>query len=268
MEPVAVEPVDLDAYFARIGYTGAREPTLANLQAIHLAHATQVPFENLDILLGKSIKIDLPSLQQKIVQQRRGGYCFEQNLLLAAVLEQLGFRVTRLSARVRFMVQHVLPRTHTVLKVEIDGQSWLADVGFGGWGLLQPIALQTEELQRQFLWQYRLRREGDYWVLSAPVPETWIDLYAFTMEPHLPVDYEPANWFVSTHPDSIFVRGIIAQRALPEERWLLRGHELTVVRAGGQESRILAGNDELLSVLAKRFLLDFPPGTEFRAESV
>src|SRR5438552_5613549 len=127
----------LDAYLARIGYTGPREPTPAVLEAVHLAHATHIPFENLDIQLGRPILLDLASLQAKLVHGRRGGYCFEQNTLFAAALEQLGFRVTRLAARVRIGATRLSPRTHMTLKVDVDEGSWLADVGFGGAGLLE-----------------------------------------------------------------------------------------------------------------------------------
>src|SRR3954464_14618414 len=96
------ELFDLDAYLARIEYSGPRDATAKTLRAVHRAHATHIPFENLDILLGKSIPLDLPSLQRKLVHDRRGGYCFEQNALLAAALESLGFKITRLAARVRF----------------------------------------------------------------------------------------------------------------------------------------------------------------------
>src|SRR2546422_1681671 len=118
--------IDLDAYFTRIGYAGVRRPTMETLRALHLAHATHISFENLDVLLGRPILLDLESLQAKLVRGRRGGYCFEQNALFAAVLERLGFTVTRLAARVRMGVTRVLPRTHMALAVEVDGGSWLA----------------------------------------------------------------------------------------------------------------------------------------------
>src|SRR5436190_17504254 len=125
-----VEPaVDLDAYFARIGYMGERIPTAATLRALHLAHTTHIPFENLDVLLGRPIQIDLNSIQTKLVRDHRGGYCFEQNGLFAAALEQLGFQVTRIAGRARHLTTRVLPRTHMILKVEVDEASWIADVG-------------------------------------------------------------------------------------------------------------------------------------------
>src|SRR5262249_40888697 len=131
MDP-ANTTLDLDAYRQRIGYTGELAPTRAVLEALHLAHATHVPFENLDIQLGRPIRIDLESLQSKLVCGRRGGYCFELNTLFAAVLERTGFRVTRLAARVRLSATRLLPRTHMLLRVEAGGAAYLADVGFGG----------------------------------------------------------------------------------------------------------------------------------------
>ena len=142
-------PVDLDAYLARIGYRERLDPTVETLRGLHFAHATQIPFENLDILLGRSIVLDLESLQKKLVERRRGGYCFEQNTLFAAVLESLGFAVTRLAARVRFGATSIRPRSHMLLSVEIDGEPWLADVGFGGEGLLHPVPLDKANTIQQ-----------------------------------------------------------------------------------------------------------------------
>src|SRR5262245_53404654 len=133
------QPLDLDADRHRIGYTGPLTPTRETLAGLHLAHATHIPFENLDILLGRPIRLDLEALQAKLVRGRRGGYCFEQNTLFAAALERVGFPVTRLAARVRLGATGVRPRTHMLLKVDLEGASFLADVGFGGEGLLQPL---------------------------------------------------------------------------------------------------------------------------------
>src|SRR5881398_483010 len=121
-----ISALDLDAYLARIGYQGGLSPTAAVLKALHSAHVFSIPFENLDILLGRPILLDLESLQAKLVHGKRGGYCFEQNLLFAAVLEQLGFAVTRLAARVRRGAARLLPRTHMTLRVEVEGAAWLA----------------------------------------------------------------------------------------------------------------------------------------------
>jgi N-hydroxyarylamine O-acetyltransferase len=258
--------VDLDAYVARIGYAGDLRPTRAVLQRLHRAHATHIPFENLDILLGRPIRLDLESLQAKLVHRKRGGYCFEQNELLAAVLEHLGFAVTRLAARVRVGANRVSPRTHMLLRVDVEGTPWLADVGFGGAGILEPVPLAPGQEAHQDAWAYRVTESAGLWVLQSLDRGDWHDLYAFTMEPQHPVDYEVANYYVSTHPDSIFVRQVTAQRPSPEARYILRGRELTTQRPGSETSRTIVDNEELLQVLAETFGLVFPRGTRFVAD--
>ncbi len=258
------DALDLDAYLRRIGHQGAREPTLATLEALHLAHATHIPFENLDILLGRPIRIDLESLQAKLVAGGRGGYCFEQNTLFAAVLRALGFEVTLLAARVRFGATRILPRTHMVLKVRSEGADWLADVGFGAAGLLLPVRFGEGEEVRQFAWAYRLVEETGQWVLRSLRDGAWTELYAFTLEPQLAVDFEVANHYVSTHPQSRFVQTLTAQRVAPEERRTLVNRDLSIDRAGGTEWRTLSDDDELLALLADSFDLRFPAGTRFR----
>src|SRR3954463_2712152 len=137
---------DFDAYFARIGYPGPRTPTLDVLHAITAAHAQSIPFENLDVLLGRPIELEVESLFRKLVTERRGGYCFEQNGLLLHVLGTLGFDAKPLSARVRLQRPRdfVPPRTHMFVRVEIDGEVWLTDVGVGGASLTSAIRLHAD----------------------------------------------------------------------------------------------------------------------------
>jgi N-hydroxyarylamine O-acetyltransferase len=245
-------PLDLQAYLSRIDYRDPLRHDLATLEALHLAHATHIPFENLAIHLGQPIRLDLASLQAKLVGDERGGYCFEHNSLFAAVLEELGFRVTRLAARVRFGATRVLPRTHMLLEVEVEGRAWLADVGFGAGGLLTPIPLAAREVVRQPLDTYRLEREGEVWVLQAARGADWCDVYAFTREPQLPVDFELASYFTSTHPESIFVRSLTAQRQSLDTRWTLRNRDLVVEAAGRAEKRLIE-SAELGSLLTDTF---------------
>ena len=258
----AAPPLDIDTYFRRIDYAGARQPTLRTLTDLHLAHATHIPFENLDVFLRRPIRIDLPSIQSKLVYDNRGGYCYEQNLLFAAVLERLGFSVTLLAARVRFGAQRILPRTHMLLAVDIEGDCWLADLGFGSCGLLVPIPLRAGEFQ-QFAWTYRLERESELWLLRAPVGGVWQDLYVFTLEPQLPVDFEPPNHYVSTHPDSRFVQTLTVQRVATDSRRVLRNDCLTTTTPTGDTCRVLRDGNELLTVLANEFGLTFPGDTQF-----
>ncbi len=261
--PDDISSFDLEAYLARIGDSGPLAPSAEVLDRIHLAHATSIPFENLDILLGRRIRLDLESLQEKLVRGRRGGYCFEQNTLFAAALECIGYRVTTLAARVRYGSPRLLPRTHMLLKVDLDDGPRLADVGFGGDGLLRPIPMQPGRESRHFQRIYRIAEEGQVLVLQSLRPEGWLDLYAFTLEPNFPVDYEVSNHFTSTYPDSPFRHGPIVQRQTPEARYILRGRELTIQRGDATEVREIGDDDEFLRVLSSTFGLGFPPGTRF-----
>jgi N-hydroxyarylamine O-acetyltransferase len=256
------EPLDLEAYLDRVEYTGSRQLTLDVLRDLHLAHATHIPFENLDVVLGRPIRLDLPGLQAKMVHGRRGGYCFEQNLLFAAALERLGFRLTRLAARVRFRATRLLPRTHMLLAVEAEGRSWLADVGFGGKGLLQPLPLAPGEESRQFAWTYRVAQEPGRLVLQFRQGEAWQDLYAFTMEEQEQVDYELASYYVSTHPESIFTKMRTVQLCAPTHRLVLRNRDFSRDE-GGREETHRVEEDEVLDLLSRTFGLSFPPGTRF-----
>ncbi len=256
-------PVDLKAYAARIEYLGEFTPTLATLRDVHLAHATHIPFENLDILLGRPIRLDLESITAKLIHARRGGYCFEQNALFAAVLEAIGFQVRRLAARVRMGATEVRPRSHMLLAVEVDGESWLADVGFGGDGLLLPLRLKADEVQRHYGWQYRLIVEGASYVVQTWRPDGWFDLYAFTMEEQFAADYEVSNYYTSTLPTSPFVTRLIAQRPGKDVRLTLVNRQLIEQRPDGVSETTLADDDAVLETLAEHFGLRFPAGTRF-----
>ena len=252
-------PIDLEAYLARIAYAGSREPSLRTLTALHQAHVTAVPFENLDILLGRGISLDLAALQAKIVGGRRGGYCFEQNTLLHAVLQQRGFRVVPLAARVRAGMTGVRPRTHMLLRVELEEGPYLADVGFGGDGLVHPLSFAPGAEVRTAGVTHRLRREDDLHVLTTEAG----DLYAFTLEPQHAVDYEMANHYTSTWPASKFVQTLTAQRSWPEGRAILRNRDLTVRRDGTVRTETIRDPGHLLEVLDREFGLAFPAGTRF-----
>jgi N-hydroxyarylamine O-acetyltransferase len=233
------------------------------LEAIHLAHATHIPFENLDILLGRPIALDLASLQAKLVTGGRGGYCFEQNLLFSAVLQHLGFPVTQLAARVHYRNRPKVPRTHIALLVDVGGAPWLADVGFGLEGLLLPVRFEAGRESRQYAWTYRVVESDGEWALQSLRDGSWDILYSFTLDSCLAVDFEPANHYCATHPDSRFVRTLTAQLPTPEVRYRLRNRELVLDRGGAVTRRELADDDELLAILAEMFGLRFPAGTRF-----
>jgi len=245
-----IERLDLDAYLDRIGYADVRAPDATTLRALHRAHAAAIPFENLDIVLGHGIALDLDSVQDKLVGRPRGGYCFEHNLLFAAVLERLGYAVTRLAARVQ--PDRAGPRTHMLLRVLADGRPWLADVGFGA-SLLEPLPLEPAATM-QGGWSYRLDHTGaDAWLLRSGGADGWTQLYAFTSEPQRPIDYAVFNHYTATHPRSPFVGQLVVLRTEPDVKYSLRGRELTTTRPGGvvETREITAG--ELTGVLGDRF---------------
>jgi N-hydroxyarylamine O-acetyltransferase len=246
--------LDLSAYLARTGYTGNIAPTRQALESLHLAHATHIPFENIDVLLGRPIALDLAGIQAKLVGQRRGGYCFEHNLLLAAVLREFGFGVTQLAARVRHRTTAVLPRTHMLLLVEAEGGRWLADVGFGGEGLLLPVPFGSGAEVRHYAWSYRVVKEADgQWVLQSQRDGSWYDLYAFTLEPQQAVDYELANHYTATHPKSRFVQTLTVQLPHPERRMILRNRELAEDRGDVVTRRTLDNDEEIRRLLNETF---------------
>lgn len=255
--------LDIDAYLRRIGHAGPLQPTQDVLQALHLGHATHIPFENLDVLLKRPIRLDLDSLQDKLVRNGRGGYCYEQNLLLSAVLQKAGFEVSHLAARVLYRTQGILPRTHMLLLLRVDGASWLADVGFGLEGLLLPLPFVTGREMRQYAWTYRVVEDAGQWVVQSLRQGSWINLYAFSLEPQQLADYEVANHYSSTHPDSRFVQTLTVQLPTPDARYTLRNREFIVDRGETVTSRMLRDDDELLDVLAGTFGLRFPAGTRF-----
>ncbi len=255
--------LDLQAYFDRIGYKGTPRPDLETLRALQYAHVTTVLFENLDIQMGQRIKLDLPSLEDKIVSRRRGGYCFEQNTLFQHVLKQVGFDVEPFEGQVR-IARADGPRTHMLLHVRLDGRSYVSDVGFGNSAPLEPLLLSAR-VQTQFGQRYRIARAGRSRVLQLWRKGAWMDLYAFDPYPRLPIDFEVGSHYTSTHENSGFVQALVVQLLASEERHVLRNLHYQVWRGEGvAEERALA-RDELVPFLRDRFGLDLPDDARFRA---
>jgi N-hydroxyarylamine O-acetyltransferase len=243
------EELDVDAYLARVGYGGPTEASAEVLCGLHRAHVTSIPFENLDIVMGREVSVDLASIQEKLLR-RRGGYCFEHNLLFAALLERLGFCVTRLSARVRMGNARILPSTHMTLNVSVNGEPWLADVGFGGEGLLEPVPLADGVTSEQGAQAYGLVRESEReWVLRTSRPDGWLDLYSFTLEPRRHADYFVANYYTSTHPRSPFTGRVVAQCVEPDRRLSLIDHSLVESDSSGETTTRNASDAELGELL-------------------
>ena len=253
----SMPPVDVTAYLRRTGAPRPAAPTLAALTALHEAHVGAIPFENLDVLLGREIRLDLDSLQAKLVAGGRGGYCFEHNTLFAAVLGELGFGVTTLFGRVGSKPDAVRPRTHMVLRVDLPEGPFLADVGFGGDGPVRPVPLDAAPAAPGG--GHRVEAEPDGFALHGPEGS----LYTFTLERQHAVDFEVANHWTSTHPSSHFRRTLTAQRSWPGGRAILRDRELVETRSAERQTTTVRDADHLLAVLEAVFGLRFPAGTRF-----
>jgi N-hydroxyarylamine O-acetyltransferase len=257
----------LDGYLNRIGVHGVPRADLAGLKQLHEAHVASIPFENLDILLGRGIRLDIDSLRAKLIDGQRGGYCFEQNTLFGTILASVGFEVATLEARVRVNATAVRPRTHMVLAVTIEGREWLADVGFGGEGPIEPVPMDGTESEPVAGLTYRVVSDGALQVLQMRgglQPDVWVDQYAFLRQAVHAVDFEMANWFTSTYPQSPFVRTLTAQRSTRTVRWVLRYPSLTAIREIEPTTREV-GRHELIDVLREIFTIDLPRDTVFPA---
>lgn len=263
--------LDLQGYFDRIGYRGAAEPKLEVLQDLMTAHTGSIPFENLDPLMGVPVDDLSPeALTDKLVYRRRGGYCYEQNGLMGYVLAEIGFRVRRLAGRVVWMQPPDAPPgalTHTVLAVTFPGSqgSYLVDVGFGGQTLTSPIRFETGNAQQTTHEPYRLNDRGDGLVLQALVRDEWKPLYVFGTQTVPQVDLRVGSWYVSTHPESIFVTGLMAALTTDDARYNLAGRNLTVHRAEGSEKVRLDDAGAVVDVLGERFGIDVAGIGERRA---
>lgn len=223
--------LDLKAYFQRIGYTDSRPaPNLETLQAIQRLHPQAIAFENFNPLLGVPVLLDLPSLQQKMVHYKRGGYCFEHNLLLYHVLIELGFTVTPLAGRVLWNkpVTQITARTHMLLLVEIEGENYISDVGFGTMTPTAPLLLKPEIIQNTPNESYQLFKEDGGYLLQAKIDSEWKPLYRFNLQPQNQIDYKVANWYVSTHPDSHFVTGLTVALSAPGRRYTLSNNQFSI----------------------------------------
>lgn len=262
------ERIDVDAYFRRIGLPGARAPTLDTLRAIHARHPQAVPFENLDPFLRRPVKLDLAALERKLIRERRGGYCFEHNLLLAAVLSAVGFRVTGLAARVAWNAPEgaLRPRGHMLLRIDLGDETYVADVGFGGLTLTAPLRLAAEVEQPTPHETFRLLEAAGQYVMQALVRGEWRALYRFDLQPQLLPDYEVTSWYLSNHPESPFVNGVMVARAAAGRRYALAGRRLSIhPLQGPTEQRDLDGVADLRRTLEETFALRVPAGAEVDA---
>jgi N-hydroxyarylamine O-acetyltransferase len=259
-------PIDLRRYFQRISHAAPARPDLETLRALHAAHAAAIPFENLSAFLGEPVALDIASLENKLLTPGRGGWCFEHNLLLASVLEAIGFDVTRLAARVRWNVppEVTTARSHMLLLVAIGGERYIADVGFGGLTLTAPLVLQADVEQATPHEPHRLVKADDRFALQAKIAGDWQTMYVFDLVRAELADYEVSNWYLCNHPGSHFVKGLVCARAAPGRRHALRNNRYAVHSPDGfTERRMIESVDELKVVMRHELEVSVPESRVF-----
>jgi N-hydroxyarylamine O-acetyltransferase len=260
--------LDLESYFRRIGYSGSRSPTLATLRALQAHHPRTIPFENLDTFTGRPVRLDLDSLQQKLVHGGRGGYCFEQNTLFKHVLSELGVPVTALAARVVWErpAGEVRARTHMVLLADLEEGRYLCDVGFGGLTPTGPLKLTPVVEQPTPHETFRILDLGREHAVEAHLRGEWKRLYRFDLQEQEAVDIEMLNHYVISHSDSPMIGRLIAARTEPDRRFgLLNGGLTTYGTNGVVERRRVSSVAELRDVLRGTFSIDVPSGADIDA---
>jgi N-hydroxyarylamine O-acetyltransferase len=255
---MADETLNLEKYYERIKYTGSTEATEEALHELHICHTLNVPFENLDVFYGRPPLLDEASLYNKIVLNRRGGYCFEMNGIFSIVLKKMGFKVTDLLARVCIDGVNYTTKTHQVLLVETASARWLADVGFGNDGLIAPLLLDIETGQKQFAHEYRVIRETRFggYLLQKKGGEAFNSLYAFTLEPCFPDDFVMSNHFTATFPGSFFKMMRMCTMPTKDGRITLTDTHFKILKNGDVSETGLKNGEEFNGILKQHFSLD------------
>lgn len=256
----ASSSIDLHAYCERVGYGGPWTPTIETLHALHRLHPAAIPFEAIDVLLGRAIDIAPAAIDAKLIGARRGGYCYEHNGLFKRALSAMGFDVQGLIARVQWLSPPdapASPRTHMALRVTIDGTPWLADVGFGSCVPTSPLRLDHAQAQATAHESFRLVPSEQGHALQALITDRWMPVYELCGAALRDIDYAPINWFTSTHPASLFKRELIVTRTTPQARYVLLGNRLTIRAAQGSIDRRTLDAGELQQALVQTFGLPF-----------
>jgi N-hydroxyarylamine O-acetyltransferase len=257
----------LALYLQRLGFDAPPAPTLATLRQLQLRHTGVFAFENLTTLSGEPVLIDLPSIEQKVLFDGRGGYCYELNNLFLALLQELGFDARGISGRV-VMGQPEgawTARTHRLSLVTLDGVRYITDVGFGGMVPTAPLILDTDAEQLTLHEPYRIEHHEDGYTLWANVSGEWRPMYIFDLQRQEDIDYTVGNWYVSTHPESSFARQLMVARTGDGWRRTLNNGSFAIHRVGREsERRQVVDVDELVGVLQDEFGIRVPENAQLK----
>lgn len=255
-------------YLQRLGYDAPPAPTLQTLQALQLRHVCTFAFESLSTLMHVPVPIDLPSVEQKVLLEGRGGYCYELNQMFLALLQELGFDARGITGRVVMggPPEAHTARTHRLSLVTLEGVRYISDVGFGGMVPSSPLQLDTDTVQATAHEPYRFTFDGQgSYTLWAQVAGEWRGLYVFDLQVQAAIDYEIGNWYVSTHPDSPFVGQLKVARLAPGKRHTLNNASYAVHYLDRpSEKRTLESADELLDLLTATFGVRVPVSATLR----
>ncbi len=244
--------MDINCYLKRIKYSGSRVPAAETLRQLHRAHLLTIPFENLDIHLGHTIILDDEKFFEKMVRQRRGGFCYELNGLFAALLRALGFKVTMLSARVNLEGILGPEFDHMVLLVQLE-ERWLADVGFGAL-FIEPLRMDDRKMQIQSNYAYRVKKYGDNWkVMARETGVPWKVFYQFTLEPRQLQDYAQMCQWHQTSPRSWHTQNRICTRATPDGRVTLTETKLVIKKNSERSELPISTKEEYADALRTHF---------------
>jgi N-hydroxyarylamine O-acetyltransferase len=253
---------NLDAYLARLHYSGGVQPTEEGLEALHRAHVYTIPFENFDILLGRGITLEPAALYDKIVRRARGGYCFELNGLFLLALRAIGFEARPLLARVH-LVDPPSGREHQLSLVTLQGRQWIADVGFGSFGFRAPLPLEFNRPTSHDGLTFRLVEAEPFGIMLQRLRQGhWLDLYSFDLGHVFPADIAVGNHFTSTHPSSLFTFARVAALLTPTGRVSLLNHTLRIVTADAQQVQELREGQVYLDALKTHFGIDLDTSYE------
>jgi len=261
--------LDLDAYLARIGCEAPSSRTLDDATRLLQAHMESIPFENFDVVLGRGVDLELDALQRKLVEDRRGGYCFEHASLMAAALEALGFTVRRHAARViRVTPREVAPRSHMFLTVELPEGIFVLDPGFGGGAPRLPLPLThgvKVRLEHETHW---LERQGHQWVMRMQMGDNASDAWIATLEGDNPLDFVVANHFVATHRASPFMNNLMLRALTSDGAVAIMNRDMTRYRGGEASKSRIEDRPALRAVVAESFGFDLPEIERIRVPAI